>query len=145
MEKIWVVVAGTGRARIFGCDGRNGELEEVADLVHPESRLQAREVGTDAPGRSFDSRGNARHAMSPREGPQRTEMRRFASEIADRLRDGHERGQFERFYLIAEPRMLGSLREALDDPTRSHLSGDIALNLVTHTVADIRAHLPDYL
>ena len=145
MDTIWIVVASAARARLFTCRGRVGALEEVADPIHPQSRLQAGEVDSDAPGRSFDRRGEGRHAMAAHDSPQHVEARRFAADLAETLAQARTAQRFARFYLVAPARMLGDIRKALDEPTRARLSGTVEKDLVTHTVEDIRAHLPDYL
>ncbi len=46
-----IILADAARARFFTADVRLEELEEVLDLVHPESQMAGRETHTDGPGR----------------------------------------------------------------------------------------------
>jgi protein required for attachment to host cells len=41
--------------------------------------------------------------------------------------------------------VLGALREDLDAGTRAVVAGEVVKNLVKHTVAEIRQHLPERL
>lgn len=145
MHTSWVVVADAARARIFTARGASGELEEIADLVHPDSRRPAHVAGTDAPGRSYDRFGGARHAIVGHEDKKSGDVRTFAREIADRLARGRRAGEFDRIYLLAEPRLLGAIRPALDHPTRACVAAESACDLVPQSVHAIRHHLPDYL
>ena len=43
------------------------------------------------------------------------------------------------------PHVLGALREDLDAGTRAVVAGEVVKNLVKHTVAEIRQHLPERL
>jgi hypothetical protein len=63
MSKHWIVVADQSKARIFTVDDPRGELQELEQLEHPVGRDQAQTLGSDRPGRSFDSSGQGRHAM----------------------------------------------------------------------------------
>lgn len=145
MDKHWIVVAADGRARIFESRGRSGHLEEIFDLANPTARLPARSIDAQAPGRSFDRVGSGRHSMEPRSEPRAIARERFAGEIAETLRDGWQEGRFDNLYVIAEPKMLGVLRDILDPTLRKHLAGEVPGNLVTEPVDTIRAHLPDFL
>lgn len=145
MDKHWIVVAADGQARIFESRGRNGHLEEIFDLANPTARLPAHSIDAQAPGRSFDRVGSGRHAMEPRSERRAIARERFAAEIAETLRGGWQEGRFDNLYVIAEPKMLGVLRDILDPTLRKHLAGEVPGNLVTEPVDTIRAHLPDFL
>ena len=57
MSKHWIVVADQSKARIFTVDDPRGALQELEQLEHPVGRDQAQTLGSDRPGRSFDSSG----------------------------------------------------------------------------------------
>ncbi|WP_423820553.1 host attachment protein [Salinisphaera sp. SPP-AMP-43] len=145
MRTIWVVVADRARARMFECRGASGALVEVVDLIHPQSRRPAHLAGTDAPGRSYDRFGGARHAMVPRKNKKAFDICVFAREIAEQLAKACREGRFERLYLLAEPRLLGALRRALDTSTRRRLVAHQCLDVVARPAPVIRRHLPRYL
>ena len=109
----WVVLANEARARIVEADELLGELSQVADLVHPESRWKLDELKSDRPGRIAVG-GAARSAMDPHTEPEQVEARRFAREIAATLKKGRDEGRFERIVLAAPPKFLGQLRAELD-------------------------------
>lgn len=50
MAGTWVVVADIARARIFTPVRKGQSLEQVKELLHPESRTHEWELATDRPG-----------------------------------------------------------------------------------------------
>ncbi len=75
--------------------------ERPADSHHGERRNEARD----------SARGHA--AMV------------FAGELAERLRQGRNANQFGELVLVAAPRFLGVLRDALDSATASRVRGTL--------------------
>jgi len=145
MALAWVLVANQSQARLFEADKRAGELHELEALIHPESRLNGRDLISDAPGRTFDSGGQGRHAMGNVSQLHRLNGQRFARELAHALERGRVEGRYEKLYIVAEPQMVGSLREALNPPTRAVIAGETGKNLVNCEAEEIRAQLPDWL
>ncbi|MES1943607.1 host cell attachment-required protein [Salinisphaera sp. PC39] len=145
MGNIWILAAGGGKARLFEADGRNAPLHEIRTLTDTAVRQRSGDIQADAPGRSFDRRGPGRHAMVPRQDPTRERARHFAAEIADVLDEGRREGRYTRLYLLAEPRLLGQLRDALDTTTRTLVAGEVDKDLSARSAETIRAHLPDFL
>lgn len=145
MSRIWVLVASHGRARLFESDNRVGPLREIASFAHPQARLHERDLVSDAPGRSFDRRGEGRHAHGERRTAKRQEAARFAKELAAALERGRVDKRYDKLYVVAEARFLGQLRECLDEATRDLIAGEIDRNVVTGTPEAVREQLPDFL
>jgi protein required for attachment to host cells len=115
-----IIVADGGRARLFVSDAGGG-AQPGPSLVERESLVNAdyRAHGADSPGRTKSERVTNRqagdvHPVDARRDQHRLELeRRFAREIAQHAAaltlswpDGH-------IVLVAEPRMLGLLRDPL--------------------------------
>ncbi len=145
MMKTWVIAADSSRARILAAENVKGQLVEVEDLVHPEARLREQGLGSDAPGRSFDSAGQGRHAMGKEHDAKQQEAIRFAKRVCETLTTARNEGRFEKLYIVAAPAFLGLLRDCLDPTTQSLVAGEVDKNLAGHTVKEIRQHLPDFL
>ncbi len=145
MSTTWVVAADSSRARILAAGKRNGPLEEVEDLVHTESRLQEQDLKSDTRGRAFDSGGQGRHAMEPKNSAKHQEAIRFAKQVCDTLTTAQGEGRYEKLYIVAAPSFLGLLRECLNPVVQNRIVGEVNKNLATHSPQDIRGHLPDYL
>lgn len=141
MDTTWIVVAESSRARIFQTDKAGSVFEELADLVHPNSRLKARELSSDSPGRSFDSKGAGRHAMSQMTDTKRHQGEVFAGEIADKLESGRTKGEFDHLILVAPPEFLGLLRASIGSETANLVSTTVNKNLVRLKPSEIREHL----
>jgi protein required for attachment to host cells len=107
--------------------------------------MRAQALTRDLPGRSFDSKGQGRHALEREVGPRKQEAIEFARRLATRLEVGRLRGAVERFVLVAPPEFLGLLRGALGAEERKLVASEHALNLVGETPAEIRGHLPERL
>jgi protein required for attachment to host cells len=142
MDIVWVLVADSGRARLFQASGPNASLEEQTDLVMPSARLRNQDIRGDRPGRSFDSFGEGRHAMEPSTPAKEIESDRFAARIAVLLEVERLAGAYTRLVLVAPPRFLGQLRDALSDPVRALVSNELNKDLVRFDVGAIREHLP---
>lgn len=145
MEKIWVVVADHVRARVFEGRGARAALAEIEDLVHPEGRLHANETASDSPGVTYDRVGHGAHGMGHAVEPKEEEAIRFAKEVCAALSAARNAGRFERLYLIAEAGFLGNLRGCLDVDVRRCLAGEVSRELTRQSLAEIRAHLPEFL
>ncbi|GAB4359780.1 MAG: hypothetical protein Kow0073_18810 [Immundisolibacter sp.] len=141
-----LVVADKSRARLFKADTPLGPIKEIEAFNHPEGRLPTRELVSDAPGRTFDSAGQGRHAMENDIDPRRQEALRFAGELAERLESGRVRQEFDCLGLVAAPQFLGLLREALTDACRAKVCLEVDKDLTPLAQArDIRARLPEKL
>lgn len=145
MSKAWVLVANHTHARVFEAEKRAGTLNEIESLVYPEGRMKGRDVLSDAPGRSFDSKGQGRHAMAMPTSLRKQGAQKFARDIAHTLERGRQQGRFERLYIVADPSMAGSLRLSLSSPTLATIAGEARKNLVSSDTEEIRAQLPMWL
>jgi protein required for attachment to host cells len=137
----WILIANRTGARIVDKQGR--DLSLVQELEHSRGRLRDREVDSDRQGRSSARVGSARHALSPAESPHEHDARAFARVLADALRQGRLGGHYERLILVAEPRFLGLVRQALDDVTARLVSATVPKDLAQMELRELAAHLPE--
>jgi protein required for attachment to host cells len=140
MQKKWVVVAESSRARIFETMGFNQPLREIQDLAHPEGRLPARELKSDRPARIFRGREQEKHPVSPHVEPRRQEAINFARQIADLLENAGAKGEYNELILIAAPEFLGILRENLNPATEKRVVKTVNKNIVHQDEATIREY-----
>jgi protein required for attachment to host cells len=144
MSKLWVVVADQSKARIFTVADPRGALLGVGELEHPEARGREQTLTSDRPGRSFDSKGQGRHAMGSAVEPGKQETIRFARQVADHLQAAHDEGRCDRLLLVAGPPLLGLLRESLRTTSGMEIA-EIEKNLGQYDALEIRKHLPGRL
>ncbi len=140
MEKLWILVAESTRARLFEANSLLKPLSEIHEFQFPEGRLHGGDVYADRPGRQFDRMGEGRHAM---ESPDIREQqhRQFSHEIAEHLEKGRLKNAFARLILIAPPDFLGSLREHLSEPLKKQVERTIHKNLVNAAPEKIHSYI----
>jgi len=144
MSTLWVVVADQSKARIFTIADPHGALLDVGELEHPQAREHEQTLTSDRPGRSFDSKGQGRHAMGSAVEPGKQETIRFAKQIADHVQAAHNEGRCNRLLLVAGPPLLGLLRESMKASSGIKIS-EIEKNLGQYDALEIRKHLPKRL
>jgi protein required for attachment to host cells len=138
----WVLIADGARARLLAQDK---PFERLRPALEEEeltgTTAQSREIGSDRPGRSFDSAGQGRHAMAPPTDPQRYAKYAFARELAERLEEAVHAGRFDRLVLVAAPKTLGDLRELLPGPVKAKVVAEIDKDLTHVPVRELPRHL----
>ncbi len=107
--RIWIITADGARARFFVKEGRH--MAEIPEARMDEPHPPSRKIGSDKPGRAFESTGHARSATSPHVDLHQEAEDNFAREVAGVLTQGAH--LYERVLLIAAPRTLGVMRPHL--------------------------------
>ena len=144
MYDLLIVVANRTDARVFA-HRPGGALTELEALVCKEARQPDRAGLTDAPGRSHDRMGPARHSMEPHTDLADQLAQRFAQRIAERVEQGRISNEWSELVLVAGPEFLGFLREALSEQCRRKVIAESHKNIVTRDVDTIVAALPENL
>jgi protein required for attachment to host cells len=140
MNTTWILVAHRGGARLFESPGPGKGLQLVEDIPHPEGRLKNGEINTDRPGRAFDS-FSRRHGMSQEHEATDQVSLMFARHLCDKLEKARAENRFAKLVLVAEPRLLGELRAALDKHTAALVSATLDKDLVGVDNRDLPKHL----
>jgi len=110
----WIVVANESSAIVYAQDKRRGPLREMFSLHNEAARKKTADLISDRGGRSFDSHGQGRHTMvKEKTDPKKHASIMFAKEITYRISKAQHKGSCRGFALIAAPRFLGVLRDAL--------------------------------
>ncbi len=143
--RTWIVVADGTRARFLVNEGPGRGLSEALPEEAGAPLPPTRELGTDRPGRVFESADGARHAMEPRVDWHRFEKQRFARSVARVIDRGANDRSFDRLILIAPPKTLGDLRAVLGHASRDAVHGELAKDLTKVSIHDLPAHLKDVL
>ncbi len=139
----WFLVADGAKARILARRGQGGPLESASNIcfAEAEARLPTREVGADRPGRVHESADVARHAMAPRVDWHRFAKELFARDVAKALEAAAGRKLYNALVLVAPPRTLGDLRQALGKHASALVTREIAKDLTNVADHDLPAHL----
>jgi len=144
MKLTWLLVADNVRARIFTAETPASPLQEIEALTHLEGRLHDREMTSDLPGK-IKSEGSVGHAFEQPTDPKKHEADNFAHRITLYLEEAHNEKKFEQLLIIAEPSFLGLLRNQLSEQIKKLVCFELDKNITTHSLDDIRKHLPTYL
>lgn len=137
----WIVVANGAKARIFSRLAPAGALELVSEHSSDDARHPSKDLGSDRPGRTFDSAGPGRHAMEPRGDFQELAKEAFVRDLARDLDQAATEGLFHELILIAAPRALHGLREGLSGPAQGRVVRTLDKDLTAAAPADIAKHL----
>lgn len=114
-KKYWVIVADESQATIYTRETIRGSLREISTLKNESARKKIGDLISDRGGRSFDSKGSGRHTMTrEKTDPKKQAAIMFARRIVDRIAKAKHDGTCRDFALIAAPRFLGLLRDALE-------------------------------
>jgi protein required for attachment to host cells len=142
--RTWVVIADAARARVFETMGKGTGLTAVEDMALEAELAPSRELGTDRPGRSFESVGSTRHAMESSSDPHREQKRQFARRIADAVEARQAARSFDRLVLVAPAVTMGDLRAVLPPKVKALVAGELVADLTNTPTSDLPAHLADY-
>jgi protein required for attachment to host cells len=145
MKSTWILVADSSRARIFTADTPSSPLEEIEDFSHSEGRLHDREMTSDLPGKIRSEGGVGGHAFEQPTDPKKHEADNFAHRVAQYLEEAHNANRFKQLLIVAAPSFLGLLRNHLPEQIKKLVRFELDKDITTHSAADIRQHLPQYL
>jgi protein required for attachment to host cells len=137
-----VIVADQRDANFFDVATPQADPQACGSL-HNDAARPDRDLETDRPGRRFSgSDNNNRHGVDGERSTERHELELCALEVARTSDGARTRHEFDRLVLIAAPRMLGLLREALPAACRSVVAAEISKDFVHHDLETIRDAIP---
>lgn len=140
----WVLVADGARGRIVRDMWASGEVaDRLDDLTFDADQKQLREIMTDRPGRSFASNGAHRSAMEYHSDPVRQQEAAFADVLIKQLECRQAAHEFDRLAILAEPRMLGLLRQKLSPTLRRMVIKEVPKDLTKCSAAALRRAIVD--
>jgi protein required for attachment to host cells len=114
----WVVVADESKAIVYERITKSGPLREIFSLDNETARMKTEQLISDSGGRSHDSKGKGRHTMANEKvDPKKHAALIFAKQIAERIGRVTHDGSCRGYALIAAPKFLGLLRDAVSAAT----------------------------
>jgi protein required for attachment to host cells len=122
----WVIVADEFQAHFYSRQEKSAAFQEQGSLQNDAAREKLENLVTDRDGRGFDSQGAGRHGYGNEKSDAKTHSYAvFAKTIAERVRAGRQSHKFVKLAVIAAPRFLGVLRNALD---KAGIEPDLTIN-----------------
>jgi protein required for attachment to host cells len=137
----WMGVCEGARACVFRLETAPRAWVFVKAFEHPASRAHVSELVTDRPGRSQTRLRGTYGSGLERTLPHRTELRRFAHELATYLNDGARVRAFDRLVLVAPPKLLGMLREELSPTAQACVTRELAHDYTKLDARELDEHL----
>ena len=132
-----LVLVGDGRRALFLRNkGNPDHVDLVTERVLEQSNPPTREQGTDRPGRYLGADGVSRSAVEQTDWHQLAESR-FAAQIAEALERAVHAHTFEQLAVIAPPKILGDVREALHKDVAARVVAEIPKDLTSHPIPEI--------
>lgn len=142
-RKLWIVIADGEHARIVE-PAASGAFQTIGSLDALEAHRPSRALGTDKPGRSFESTGGTRHAIAPKHDLHELAKQSFEQFVAAQVNEAAKAGSFERLVLVAPPKAMPIIRAALDQATASKLIGTLISDLTKVPDHELGPHLADW-
>ncbi len=128
-KTIWITVADGARARFFRSNPGGTRIEPALDVELVADRRPSREIDADRPGRTKDRMAQGRHALEPEVDAHEHARQAFAREIAEVLDEHRKQNDFDELVIIAPPKMLGYLREAMPEPLKKLVRREVDKDL----------------
>ena len=132
----WIVVCDGRKALIYenAGDEKFVNLRTKESYDHPDA--STREQGASPPGRSFQSTGHGRSAVSQTDWHDEAE-RAFIISLAERLNSAVAADHTKAVTMVAPPRALGMIRPKYSPALRRAIVQEIAKDLVKRPVDEI--------
>ena len=140
-KTIWIAVADGARARFYRSNAGGTRIEPALDFELVGDRRPSREMVTDRPGRTKDRAAHGRHAMEPGTDPHVHEQQALALQVAELLDEHRKKNAFDELIIVAPPKMLGFLREAMPEPLRRLVRKEEAKDLTKLSPTELPARL----
>jgi protein required for attachment to host cells len=149
MARTCIITIDSAHARFFTletpeeivADG-GARLEEAQDLVNPEADIPERRLFSDRRGRAHASPAGAAHALDDGRERHRQELqRRWLRRVVNEMEHFAQRENATKLLLVAEPRLLGALRDQPGYHLREIDIVEVGENLTQRPAEQIQAIL----
>ena len=138
----WIVVADGARARIFVNRGPGKGLELSGRELSAEHHRTS-DMARDSLPRTQESVGHARHAIEPKVDPHQEAKRGFTEHVAEVLDQSAAERAFDRFVMVAPPKVLGDFRKAISKRLQPLLHTEVAKDLTKASAKEVADHLAE--
>lgn len=138
----WVVVCDGAKALVLQNAGNRKTPSLKTKEVYEQDDPKTSDIGTDKPGRSFNSMSNGRSAMEQTDWHDQSEQR-FLAKLAVRLDKAILGGEMPSLIVVAPPRAIGVLRKEFSKHVRQAITGEVEKDYVKMPIDEITRHLAD--
>lgn len=138
---VWFVIADGARARILSYRTADGVFERVTDLASATAHLSSKDLGSDKPGRAFESVGRTRHAIEEKSDFHEKGEVEFAGTIAQGINEAATKGEFQLLGLVAQPRFIHAIKSSLRKEAAAKLFAEMPKDLTKLPEGELRERL----
>jgi protein required for attachment to host cells len=142
-RKLLIAIADGAHVR-FVRPAANQALHANGGIDSVSAHKRSAELGTDRPGESFHGYSTAHHAMTPCHDPHLLEKTMFAKVVAGQLNAAAHRLDFDDLILVAPPRTLKTIHDALDAATRARVVFTLEKDLVKTPDWDLPPYVQEW-
>ncbi|MCD6034302.1 MAG: host attachment protein [Rickettsiales bacterium] len=141
----WVLVCDSSKAKLFINRSARDGLHEINEEFHPIPKTS--ELITDQPGQSpHHTPGDSflsYHAFNPPTDPRVHEKKAFLRHVAEKI--NRREKAISRLVIIAPPKALNILREAISPNLKQKIIGEIAKDLTHETETTLPQFLKEHM
>lgn len=138
MKTTWALVADEAIARILQRPPEGGDLVPVEELTDPDAHAKESEMRNGPHGRRAGPGGSGTQAtVSAGDSERHQHAQLFARRIAERLLELRRAQRFDELHVLAAPRLLGYLREAMHQELQDVVVSTTDKHVVQESNADI--------
>lgn len=142
--RLWVLIADGEHARVVAPTMSAHQFATVTGFDSVTAHQRSHDLGTDRPGRVYESASVTRHAIAPHSDPHVEAKHHFAQAVA-RVIDQHAAEHaFDQLVLVAPPHTLSDLRAALGQNAAAMVVGSEAKELTKLSDHELSEHLADW-
>jgi protein required for attachment to host cells len=139
-----IAIADGEHARFVQPDANN-VLRTVQAIDSASAHLRSSDIGSDRPGRAFESTGSAHHGVGQRHDLHRMEEAKFVRMVAEQLNAKVTNGELDELLLIAPSHAMHELQGALDAATKARLVGTLEKDLVKTPDHELWPHVQQWV
>ena len=136
----WIVVCDGAKALVLENTGTRMSLQLTTKEVYEQPDPKTHDMGTDKPGRAFNSVGGGRSSMEQTDWHDQSEQR-FLAKLAERLDKAVLGGETPSLIIVAPPRAIGMLRRMYSSHVRHAIRAEVEKDYVKMPIAEITRHL----
>lgn len=138
----WIVVADGARARIFVNRGPGKGIELSGRELTAEHQRTSDMVRDNLP-RTHESVGHTLHSIEPKVDPHQELKRGFTEHLAQLLDQSAAEQAFDRFVIVAPPRVLGDFRKAMSKRLQPLLRSEVGKDLTKASAKEVADNLAE--
>lgn len=135
----WLVVCDGAKAIVLENNGTAFNPKFRAKATYEQENPPTREIGTDAPGRAFQSVGSKRSAYEQVDWHEQEEQR-FLTSLVERLDAAVTAGEAKSIIVAAPSHALGIIRQNYSRSLRNALRAEVEKDFVRTPLPEIEKH-----